>query len=205
MLTFNIKLLWRLYLKTLYSAIHYIHWSQLLKRIIQNKYPVKRMRDFKLIFVRLLRPGIFVRFTINRTGHVQVPFGRESMLVNERCECIRSAFDLACWSGWDWSFKATRPFLNLWCDCRVSLRVLVLSSFPSLASPVTMKAALYHQSPTTEQKLNTNYKTWQNQTFLTFKKGKTGLITTYKAGYILFTLFRIRKNVRNKIIMVCQF
>ena len=68
-----------------------------------------------------------------------------------------------------------------------------------------MKAALYHQSPTTEQKLNTNYKTWQNQTFLTFKKGKTGLIRAYKAGYILFTFFRIRKNVRNKIIMVCQF
>ena len=133
------------------------------------------MRDFKLIFVRLLRPGIFVRFTINRTGYVQVPFGRESMLVNERCECIRSAFDLACWSGWDWSFKATRPFLNLWCDCRVSLRVLVLSSFPSLASQGTMKAVLYHQSPTTEQKLNTNYKTWKNNTFLIGNCVKPGL------------------------------
>ena len=137
------------------------------------------MRDFKLIFVRLLRPGIFVRFTINRTGYVQVPFGRESMLVNERCECIRSAFDLACWSGWDWSFKATRPFLNLWCDCRVSLRVLVLSSFPSLASQGTMKAALYHQSPTTEQKLNTNYKTWQNQTFLIGNCVKPGLLNDH--------------------------
>ena len=75
-----------------------------------------------------------------------------------------------------------------------------------------MKAVLYHQSPTTEQKLNTNYKTWQNDTFLIgncvkpgLLKGKTGLITAYRAGYILFTFFRIRKNVRNKIIMVCQF
>ena len=153
---FNIKLLWRLYLKTLYSAFHYIHWSQLLKRIIQNKYPVKRMRDSRLylIFVRLLRPGIFVRFTINRTGYVQVLFGRERVCLwmkNVNGECTRSAFDLACWSGWDWSFKATRPFLNLWCDCRVSLRVLVLSSFPTLASQATMKAVLYHQSPTTDK------------------------------------------------------
>ena len=163
---FNIKLLWRLYLKTLYSAIHYIHWSHFLKRIIQNKYPVKRMRDTKLIFVRLLRPGIFARFTINKTGYVQVPFGREKV-----CLCMKD-----CWSSWDWSFKATRPFLNLWCDCRVSLRVLVLSSFPSLASQGTMKAVLYHQSPTTEQKLNTNYKTWQNDTFLIGNCVKPGLL-----------------------------
>ena len=42
-----------------------------------------------------------------------------------------------------------------------------------------MKAALYHQSPTTEQKLNTNCKTCQNQTFLIGNCVKPGLLNDH--------------------------
>lgn len=42
-----------------------------------------------------------------------------------------------------------------------------------------MKAVLYHQSPTTEQKLNTNYKTWQNDTFLIGNSVKPGLLNDH--------------------------
>ena len=42
-----------------------------------------------------------------------------------------------------------------------------------------MKAVLYHQSPTTEQKLNTNYETWQNETFLIGNCVKPGLFNDH--------------------------
>ena len=73
------------------------------------------------------------------------------MFVNEKSECIRSDQLSTSLASLFQSFKAKLPFLNLRCDCRVSLRGLVLSSFPSLASQATMKAVLYHQSPTTEK------------------------------------------------------
>ena len=42
-----------------------------------------------------------------------------------------------------------------------------------------MKAVLYHQSATTEQKLDTNYKTWQNDTFLIVNCVKPGLLNDH--------------------------
>ena len=42
-----------------------------------------------------------------------------------------------------------------------------------------MKAVLYRQSPTMEQKLNTNYKTWQNDTFLIGNWVKPGLLNDH--------------------------
>ena len=42
-----------------------------------------------------------------------------------------------------------------------------------------MKAVLYHQSPTTEQKLNIHYKTWQYETFLIGNCVKPGLLNDH--------------------------